>query len=53
MKDLGATKQIMGIEVYKYGKNCKLWLSQVYGEDIDEVQYEHCETNKYPFSFPL
>jgi hypothetical protein len=53
MKDLGATKQILGIEVHRDEKNGKLWLSQVYGEDIDEVQYEHCETGKYPFSFPL
>jgi hypothetical protein len=54
MKDLGATKQILGIEVHRDGKNGKLWLShKVYGEDTDEVQYEHCETGKYPFSFPL
>jgi len=38
MKDLGATKQILGIEVYKDVKNGKLWLSQVYGEYTDEVQ---------------
>jgi hypothetical protein len=28
MKDLGATKQILGIEVHRDGKNGKLWLSQ-------------------------
>jgi hypothetical protein len=54
MKDLGAAKQILGIEVYRDKKNGKLWLSQhKFGENIDEVQYECCETGKYPFSFPL
>jgi hypothetical protein len=28
MKDLGATKQILGMEIHKDGKNSKLWLSQ-------------------------
>jgi hypothetical protein len=53
MNDLGATKQILGIKVHRDGKNGQLWLSQFYGEDTDEVQYEYCETGKYPFSFPL
>jgi hypothetical protein len=43
MKDPRATKQILGIEVYRDGKNGKLWLSHVYGEDIDELQYEQCD----------
>jgi hypothetical protein len=50
MKDPRATKQILDIEVHRDEKNGKLWLSRVYTE---EVQCEHCETNKYPFSFPL
>jgi hypothetical protein len=37
MKDPRETKQILAIEVYRDGKKGKLWLSQVYGEDIDEV----------------
>jgi hypothetical protein len=53
MKDLGEAKQILGIEVYKNKKNGKWWLSKVYGEDIDEIQYEHYETDKYTFIFPL
>jgi len=43
MKDPRATKQILDIEVYRDGKNGKLWLSHVYGEDIDELQYEQCD----------
>jgi hypothetical protein len=40
----------LGIEVHIDGKNGMLWLSQQkFGEDIDEVRYEHCETGKYPF----
>jgi hypothetical protein len=37
MKDLGTKKQILGIEVHRDEKNGKLWLSQVYGEDTNEV----------------
>ena len=28
LKDLGAAKQILGMEIHKYRKNGKLWLSQ-------------------------
>jgi len=28
MKDLGATKQILGMEIHRDRKNGKLWLSQ-------------------------
>jgi hypothetical protein len=53
MKDLGATKQILGIEVHRDRNNGKLWLSQQNSMEkiLDEVQYEHCETGKYPLAF--
>jgi hypothetical protein len=37
IKDLGETKQIFDTEVQRDQKNGKLWLPQIYGEDIDEV----------------
>jgi len=38
------------MEILKDNKNGKMWLSQQnFSEDIDELQYEHCKTSKYPF----
>jgi hypothetical protein len=39
MKDLGDQKYILRIEEHRERKNGKFWLSQVYGEYIDEEKY--------------
>jgi len=51
MKDLGATKQILGMRITRDRKNCKLTLSQ--SEYIEKVLKRFNTQNGKPTSIPL
>ena len=51
MKDLGATKKILGMRITRYGKNHKLTLSQ--NEYIQKVLKRFNMQNEKPVSTPL
>jgi hypothetical protein len=51
MKDLGATKKILGMRITRERKNCKLTLSQ--GEYIEKVLEMFRMKNEKPISTPL
>ena len=51
MKDLGATKKILGMRITRDRKNCKLMLSQ--GEYIEKVLQRFRMQNAKPISTPL
>ena len=48
---MGAAKQILGMRITRYGKNCKLTLSQ--GEHIETVLHRFRMQNEKPVSTPL
>ena len=51
VKDLGATKKILGIEIYRHRGSGKLWLSQQYY--IQRVLKRFNMSNSKPISIPL
>jgi hypothetical protein len=51
MKDLGATKQILGIEIHKDKKHGKLWLSQQ--KYVEKILMIFGMNNVKPINIPL
>jgi hypothetical protein len=51
MKDLGATKQILGMEIHRDRKNGKLWLSQQ--KYVEKILMRFDMNNVKPVEIPL
>jgi hypothetical protein len=51
MKDLGATKQILGMEIHRDRKNGKLWLSQQ--KYVERILMRFDKNNVKPIQIPL
>ena len=51
MKDLGAAKHILGMEIHRDRKNGKLWLSQQ--KYVEKVLEKFCMNNVKPVNVPL
>ena len=51
MKDLGAAKHIVGMEIHRDRKNGKLWLSQQ--KYVEKVLEKFCMNNVKPVNVPL
>eukprot|EP00253_Pinus_taeda_P013808 PITA_13808 len=51
MKDLGAAKHILGMDIHKDRKNGKLWLSQQ--KYVEKVLEKYCMNNVKPVNVPL
>eukprot|EP00253_Pinus_taeda_P034543 PITA_34543 len=51
MKDLGATRQILGMEIFRDRSNGKLWLSQQ--KYVEKILLRFCMNNVKPVSIPL
>jgi hypothetical protein len=51
MKDLGATKQILGMEIHRDRKNGKLWLSQQ--KYVEKILMRFGMNNVKPVQIPL
>eukprot|EP00253_Pinus_taeda_P029865 PITA_29865 len=51
MKDIGATKHILGMEIHTERKNGKLWLSQQ--KYVEKILEKFCMNNVKPVNVPL
>jgi hypothetical protein len=51
MKDLGETKKILGMEIHRYGKNGRLWLSQQ--KYVEKTLMRFGMNNVKPVQIPL